>query len=152
MGGLKISSGWSLGNENNKHHHHHHHHPDEDVDEREWSKCGQTGRTDALLSVSSPWTTPDYLTNKTIIIIVVVIIIMIWIWTAKEHQWIASLALKKTTLDETSIYLKHFFSTFTPGHTYWIRLSLRKVTHYHSSHRRRRRRRDYHLYSESTVV
>ena len=27
---------------------------------------GQTGRTDALLSVSSPWTTHDYLTNKTL--------------------------------------------------------------------------------------
>ena len=44
---------------------------------REWSKCGQTGRTDALLSVSSPWTTPDYLTNKTIIIIIIIVVVII---------------------------------------------------------------------------
>ena len=84
---LCVFSGWSLRNYD----HHHHHQPDEDVDQGEWTNCGQTGRTDAPLSVSSPWTTPDYLTNK-----IIIVIVMIWI---SEHlnkaliNWIQSLLL-----------------------------------------------------------
>ena len=88
---------------------------------------GQTGRTDALLSVSSPWTTHDYLTNKTLNITSIIINIIM------GQQILPHISLglthaapavkeerKQSSFDETSIYF-NASSPLLHRVTYWIR-------------------------------